>query len=65
MPYFSMKLAPGGSLQEVGPALRDDPREVVRILAKITRALQHAHRSGILHRDLKPANILLAVASGD
>ncbi len=59
VPYFSMKLAPGGSLQEVGPALRDDPREVVRILAKITRALQYAHRSGILHRDLKPGNILL------
>ncbi len=59
VPYFSMKLAPGGSLQEVGPALRGDPREVVRLLAKVTRAVQHAHRQGILHRDLKPANILL------
>ncbi|HEY3662467.1 MAG TPA: protein kinase [Chthoniobacterales bacterium] len=59
VPYFSMKLAPGGNLQEVGPALRKEPREIARLMAKITRAVQFAHRQGILHRDLKPANILL------
>lgn len=59
LPFFSMKFAPGGSLQEVGPALRNDPRQCVALVAKIARAVQYAHGKGILHRDLKPGNILL------
>src|SRR4029434_5623329 len=49
----------GGSLAEIGPALRDDPRRIVLLLAKGTPAVEYAHEHGILHRDLKPGNILL------
>ncbi len=59
LPFFSMKYAAGGSLQKAGPALRGEPRECVRLMAKVARAVQCAHEHGVLHRDLKPGNVLL------
>jgi tetratricopeptide (TPR) repeat protein/TolB-like protein/tRNA A-37 threonylcarbamoyl transferase component Bud32 len=59
LPFFSMKFAPGGSLLDSAPALRDEPRRSVTLIAKVARAVQYAHVQGILHRDLKPGNILL------
>ncbi len=58
-PFFSMKWASGGSLREVGPTLRDDPRAAVRLMIKVAEAVDFAHERGILHRDLQPGNILL------
>ena len=54
-----MKYATGGSLRGAAPALRDRPNECGRLLAKVARAIDYAHREGILHRDLQPGNILL------
>src|SRR5882762_10040841 len=59
LPFFSMKFAAGGSLLDVSRSLRNDPRRIIALIAKVTRAVQHAHIQGILHRDLKPGNILL------
>ncbi len=59
LPFFSMKYAPGGSLQKAGPGLRNEPRECVRLMAKVAHAVQYAHEHGVLHRDLKPGNVLL------
>ncbi|MGW4241790.1 protein kinase domain-containing protein [Nocardia sp. NPDC004722] len=47
---------------DVSAVLRDGPiraDHAVRILGETARALDHAHRAGVLHRDVKPANILL------
>src|SRR5262249_46862521 len=59
LPFFSMKFAGGGSLLDVAPTLRNEPRRAVALIAKVARAVQYAHGQGILHRDLKPGNILL------
>src|SRR3954468_22718644 len=59
LPFFSMKFAAGGSLLEVAPALRNEPRRSVALMAKVACAVQYAHLQGILHRDLKPGNVLL------
>jgi serine/threonine protein kinase len=59
LPFFSMKLATGGSLRTVASALRGKARECVQLLAKVARAVEYAHGQGVLHRDLQPGNILL------
>jgi hypothetical protein len=58
-PFFSLRYIEGQTLAE---QLRDGPltaREAARILAKVARGVEFAHRAGVLHRDLKPSNILL------
>ncbi len=58
-PYFSMKFVAGTTLAK---RLAEGPlpaREAAEILAPICRAIDFAHRQGLLHRDLKPSNILI------
>src|SRR6266446_4679269 len=59
LPFFSMKFATGGSLLDAKRDLRKEPRRCVALMAKVSRAVEHAHWQGILHRDLKPGNIML------
>ena len=63
--FFSMKLIEGRSLDRQLPELSKDLRSAIGLLAKVARAVHHAHQRGILHRDIKPENILIEDESGE
>ncbi len=59
MPWFTMPFIEAGSLErhlQAGPL---PPAEAATDVARIARAVAHAHEHGVLHRDLKPANVLM------
>ena len=55
-----MEYVPGGTLEKHcnADALLAYS-DVVEIVFKCCRALEYAHRQGLIHRDIKPANIML------
>jgi eukaryotic-like serine/threonine-protein kinase len=56
-PYIAMEYLPGGDLKaKIIEGL--SPRQALRLLGQIAKALDAIHRHGIVHRDLKPQNIL-------
>jgi serine/threonine protein kinase/ABC-type phosphate/phosphonate transport system substrate-binding protein len=72
-PFFAMELIEGHNLETfIGPdGFRDDirpqghgerddtPAAIARVMVQVARAVDHAHKHGVLHRDLKPANVII------
>ncbi len=58
--YVVMEYVPGGTLERhVAPDSLLPLEKVLEIAYKASRALDYAHRQGVIHRDIKPGNMLV------
>jgi tetratricopeptide (TPR) repeat protein len=62
LPYFTMELVEGGTLDEKLAGVPQPAEQAAALVVTLAGAVQAAHERGIIHRDLKPANILLTTA---
>jgi serine/threonine protein kinase len=59
LPYLSLEFVDGGSLAQRLDGTPMAADRAARLVQTLARAMEHAHRRGVVHRDLKPANVLL------
>lgn len=58
-PFLVLEHLAGGSLRDLlDRGHRLTPSQALQIGLEAARALDHAHRRGLVHRDIKPANLL-------
>ena len=58
--YFVMEYVEGHTLHDELLAHKVfSEAEALRIIIQVARALEHAHRQGLIHRDVKPKNIMI------
>jgi eukaryotic-like serine/threonine-protein kinase len=65
VPYFTMKLVQGGSLQDWlrdpwrQPGSEERMEQGLEVFLKVCDAVAYANHRGVIHRDLKPENIMV------
>ncbi|WP_051709888.1 serine/threonine-protein kinase [Streptomyces sp. NRRL S-350] len=59
-PYLVMELVRGRALSAVLKGGLPDHAKALRWMRHVCKALDAAHRSGVVHRDIKPENVMIA-----
>ncbi len=57
--YFVMEYIDGSSMREVIDSERISLEQKLGMFVDVCKALDYAHKNGVIHRDIKPANILV------
>jgi eukaryotic-like serine/threonine-protein kinase len=60
VPFIAMEYVEGRTLRDLIPPDGLLPDSIVRYGTEVARAVEHAHRHGIIHRDLKSANVMVS-----
>src|SRR5205807_4837040 len=58
-PYLVLEHVPGRNLEQHFANNRPSPRDAARLIAKVARVVDYAHRRGVVHGDINPRNILI------
>ncbi|TET95242.1 MAG: serine/threonine protein kinase, partial [Candidatus Zixiibacteriota bacterium] len=57
--YFVMEYIDGASMREVINSESIPLKRKLEMIVEVCKALDYAHKNGVIHRDIKPANILI------
>lgn len=63
-PYFAMEFVDGDPITAAADRRSCTIPERLALFADVCRAIDHAHRRGVVHRDLKPSNVLVTEREG-